>query len=193
MKNFKQDVILKSILHLFCGKSLFYLNGKEIESLDGLDSNSTMVTCIYTDYLGNLILELEDDRMFDKEFEESLLELRDALCSERIAKYCIVNGIPWSDSAMTGSPIEVLGTAIELIRFGYGVEEKRATEKLGVLLVDVTEPRRFEFFYLIKAEDEEWCLDCSDNTVEIADLAYKCTQEEAKKYPQFRWVALEDL
>lgn len=23
--------------------------------------------------------------------------------------------------------------------------------------------------------------------------AYKCTQEEAKKYPQFRWVALEEL
>lgn len=66
-------------------------------------------------------------------------------------------------------------------------------EKLGVLLVDVPEPRRFEFFYLIKAEDEEWCLDCSDNIVEVADLAYKCTQEEAKKYPQFRWVALEDL
>ena len=57
------------------------------------------------------------------------------------------------------------------------------TEKLGVLLVDVPEPRRFEFFYLIKAEDEEWCLDCSDNTVEVADLAYKCTKEEAKKIP----------
>ena len=34
-------------------------NGKEIGSLDGLDLNSTMVTCIYIDRLGNLILELE--------------------------------------------------------------------------------------------------------------------------------------
>jgi hypothetical protein len=34
-------------------------------------------------------------------------------------------------------------------------------------------------------------LDCSDSIVEVADLAYKCTQEEAKKYPQFRWVSLE--
>lgn len=33
---------------------------KETESLDGLDLNSAVVTCIYTDYLGNLILELED-------------------------------------------------------------------------------------------------------------------------------------
>ena len=60
MKNFKQDVTLKSILHLFCGKPLFYLNGKEIESLDELDSNNTMVTHIFVDYLGNLTLELED-------------------------------------------------------------------------------------------------------------------------------------
>ena len=67
----------------------------------------------------------------------------------------------------------------------------KMTEKLGVLLVDVPEPRRFELFYLIKAEDEEWCLDCSDSIVEVADLAYKCTQEEAEKYPQFRWVSLE--
>ena len=67
------------------------------------------------------------------------------------------------------------------------------TEKLGVLLVDVPEPKRFEFFYLIQAEEEKWCLDCSDNVAEVADLAYKCTQEEAKKYPQFRWVSLEEL
>ncbi|HFU4116350.1 TPA: hypothetical protein ACGO7F_000811 [Streptococcus suis] len=66
-------------------------------------------------------------------------------------------------------------------------------EKLGVLLVDVPEPKRFKFFYLIQAEEEKWCLDCSDNIAEVADLAYHCTQKEAKKYPQFRWVALEDL
>ena len=65
MENFKQDVTLKSILHLFCGKPLFYLNGKEIESLDGLDLNSIMVACIYTDYLGNLTLELERDGVIE--------------------------------------------------------------------------------------------------------------------------------
>ncbi len=45
------------------------------------------------------------------------------------------------------------------------------TEKLGVLLVDVPEPRFAVYHY----------------------IAYKCTEEEAKKYPQFRWVSLEDL
>ena len=57
-ENSKQDVSLKSILHLFLGEPLCYLNGKEIESSDGLDLNSTMVTCIYIDHLGDLILEL---------------------------------------------------------------------------------------------------------------------------------------
>ncbi|HFI0067406.1 TPA: hypothetical protein ACGOTM_001327 [Streptococcus suis] len=70
---------------------------------------------------------------------------------------------------------------------------KITVEKLGVLLVDVPEPKRFKFFYLIQAEEEKWCMDCSDKVAEVADLAYQCTQEEAKKYPQFRWVTLEDL
>ena len=58
-ESFKQGVSLKSILHCFFNAPLFYLNGKEIESLDGLDLNSTMVTSIYVDHLGNLTLELE--------------------------------------------------------------------------------------------------------------------------------------
>ncbi len=58
-ESFKQDVTLESILHLFLSEPLFYLNGKEIQSLDGLDLNSTMVTSIYIDYLGNMTLELE--------------------------------------------------------------------------------------------------------------------------------------
>ena len=45
------------------------------------------------------------------------------------------------------------------------------TEKLGVLLVDVPEPKWWKYYYL---END-------------------CTQEEAKKYPQFRWVSLEEL
>lgn len=59
-ENFKQDVTLESILHLFFSEPLFYLNGKEIKNLDRLDLNSTVVTCIYTDYLGNLTLELKE-------------------------------------------------------------------------------------------------------------------------------------
>ena len=58
-ESFKQGVTLGSILHCFFSAPLFYLNGKEIQSLDGLDLNSTMVTSIYTDYLGNLTVELE--------------------------------------------------------------------------------------------------------------------------------------
>ena len=65
------------------------------------------------------VFENDIDEMNDKEFEESLLELRDILCDERIAEYCIENDIAWSDSAMTGSPIEVLGLAKELIQFGF--------------------------------------------------------------------------
>ncbi|MEK4984681.1 hypothetical protein NSQ85_06145 [Streptococcus sp. FSL L8-0526] len=58
-ESFKQGVTLGSILHCFFSAPLFYLNGKEIQSLDGLDLNNTMVTSIYIDYLGNLTLELE--------------------------------------------------------------------------------------------------------------------------------------
>lgn len=34
-ENFKQDVTLESVLHLFFSEPLFYLNGKEIKNLDG--------------------------------------------------------------------------------------------------------------------------------------------------------------
>ncbi|HEL2071516.1 TPA: hypothetical protein TY888_000831 [Streptococcus suis] len=59
--------------------------------------------------------------MTEEDVEEYLLELRSVLCDERIAKYCIENGIAWSDSAMAGSSIEVLGLAKELIQFGFGI------------------------------------------------------------------------
>ena len=62
-ESFKQGVTLGSILHCFFSAPLFYLNGKELKNLDGIDLNSTMVTCIYTDYLGNLTLELEVEQM----------------------------------------------------------------------------------------------------------------------------------
>ena len=41
---------------------------------------------------------------------------------------------------------------------------------------------------LLKLLEEE-----TDDKEDIVEYAYKCTQEEAKKYPQFRWVALEEL
>ena len=58
-ESFKQGVTLGSILHCFFSAPLCYLNGKEINILDGLDLNSIIVTGIYVDYLGNLTLELE--------------------------------------------------------------------------------------------------------------------------------------
>lgn len=65
-------------------------------------------------------------------------------------------------------------------------------EKLGVLLVDVPEPKYWKYYYLeysygtynIRRTDEK----------ELAELeAVRCTEEEAKKYPQFRWVEVEEL
>ncbi|MDN2966436.1 hypothetical protein PCO09_00500 [Streptococcus suis] len=69
-------------------------------------------------------------------------------------------------------------------------------EKPGVLLVYVPEPRLFRYMYIVDVgicgksiytttESNEW--------EDVIYQAYKCTQEEAKKYPQFRWVALEEL
>ena len=40
---------------------------------------------------------------------------------------------------------------------------------------------------------ERWDSDKRLNSLYAQKEAYKCTQEEAKKYPQFRWVALEEL
>ncbi|WP_373768411.1 hypothetical protein [Jeotgalibaca porci] len=74
-ENFKQDVTLESILHLFFSEPSFYLNGKEIKSLDELDLNSTIVNCIYTDYLGNLTLELREEEQTTEELGVLLLEL----------------------------------------------------------------------------------------------------------------------
>ncbi|MEG3310664.1 hypothetical protein [Streptococcus sp. SS-4456] len=65
-------------------------------------------------------------------------------------------------------------------------------EKLGVLLVDVPEPRHAKYYYL-EYSNRTYTVFLA-NRKEMVELdAYKCTQEEAEKYPQFRWVALEDL
>ncbi|RRR54261.1 hypothetical protein EI998_03020 [Streptococcus suis] len=75
------------------------------------------------------------------------------------------------------------------------------TKKLGVLLVDVPEPKIFKYFYVVdwtysrpgSRSESRFDIQSADAKTVVKNEAYKCTQEEAKKYPQFRWVALEDL
>ena len=70
------------------------------------------------------------------------------------------------------------------------------TEKLGVLLVDVPEPRFFLYAYIIDVKlfgKHAYTTEASDDWENVIKSAFKCTQEEAKKYPQFRWVSLEEL
>ena len=68
------------------------------------------------------------------------------------------------------------------------------TEKLGVLLVDVPEPTLWEYSYVeINDDINSFSIESSDEVSMVSALAYKCTEEEAKKYPQFRWVSLEEL
>lgn len=65
-------------------------------------------------------------------------------------------------------------------------------EKLGVLMVDVPEPRYGKYYYL-ECINETYTIFISNRKKTVELDAYKCTQEEAKKYPQFRWAALEEL
>ncbi|HEL1703638.1 TPA: hypothetical protein TXT45_002290 [Streptococcus suis] len=70
------------------------------------------------------------------------------------------------------------------------------TKKLGVLLVDVPEPRLLKYVCVERVWSKgDYCFDISkiNSTEVVKTLASLFTQEEAKKYPQFRWVALEDL
>lgn len=69
-------------------------------------------------------------------------------------------------------------------------------EKLGVLMVDVPEPQlnRYVFILDVKIGGKiVYTINESDFWEDLIDDSYHCTKEEAKKYPQFRWVALEDL
>ena len=67
-------------------------------------------------------------------------------------------------------------------------------EKLGVLLLELPNSC---FRYILLMESvypvDKLTIWETDDKEDIAEYAYKCTQEEAKKYPQFRWVALEEL
>ncbi|MEK4984683.1 hypothetical protein NSQ85_06155 [Streptococcus sp. FSL L8-0526] len=68
------------------------------------------------------------------------------------------------------------------------------TEKLGVLLVDVPEPRMWEYTYVELDEDRgRVSVEQTEVVGVVSQFGYKCTEEEAKKYPQFRWVSLEEL
>ncbi|HEM4389148.1 hypothetical protein HO575_01930 [Streptococcus suis] len=66
------------------------------------------------------------------------------------------------------------------------------TKKLGVLLVDVPEPSYPKYYYLEYSDGIYYVFDTNEKEMVESD-AYKCTQEEAQKYPQLKWVALEDL
>lgn len=65
-------------------------------------------------------------------------------------------------------------------------------EKLGVLLVDVPEPVYWKYSF-IEYSKRTYSIFCVNDINFLKDNAYRCTQEEAKKYPQFRWVQLKDL
>lgn len=69
-------------------------------------------------------------------------------------------------------------------------------EKLGVLLVDVPEPRYWKYTY-VRVHNLGGRQLFSTGKTDISGVVKECatlyTQEEAKKYPQCRWVALEDL
>lgn len=65
-------------------------------------------------------------------------------------------------------------------------------EKLGVLLIDVPEPR-YEKYTFLEYSEGSFSTFIATTKSSVIREAYKCTEEEAEKYPQFRWVALEDL
>lgn len=81
----------------------------------------------------------------------------------------------------------------------YGTEKYQQikgenNEKLGVLLVDVPEPRMWEYTYVEFDHDrDKFSVEDTALVGIVSQFGYKCTQEEAKKYPQFKWVALEEL
>ena len=68
------------------------------------------------------------------------------------------------------------------------------TEKLGVLLLELPNSW-YRYILLMKGvfPVDKFTIWETDDKEDVVEYAYKCTQEEAKKYPQFRWVALEDL
>ncbi|NRG69081.1 hypothetical protein HPB00_06350 [Streptococcus suis] len=66
------------------------------------------------------------------------------------------------------------------------------TKKLGVLLVDVPEPRMTKYYFL-EYSNGNYSIFMTNEKRALELMAMRCTQEEAKIYPEFRWVALEKL
>ena len=84
-----------------------------------------------------------------------------------------------------------VGKYIPKSRIGGGIE---MTEKLGVLLLELPNSW-YRYILLTKSEFSRGKLTIweTDDKEKAVEYAYKCTKEEAKKYPQFRWVSLEEL
>ena len=59
------------------------------------------------------------------------------------------------------------------------------------------EPKYWKYSYIELIELDEDRNSFSIESTDVASMvslsAYKCTEEEAQKYPQFRWVAIEEL
>ncbi|KYP17741.1 hypothetical protein [Streptococcus parauberis] len=55
--------------------------------------------------------------MFDEDVMKAILELRDVMWDDKVASFCINNNIIWSDTAMAGSPTEVIGQARDLLKY----------------------------------------------------------------------------
>ena len=66
------------------------------------------------------------------------------------------------------------------------------TEKLGVLLLELPNSW-YRYIVLMESTESKSTIWETDDKEDMFEVAFKCTEEEAKKYPQFRWVALEDL
>ena len=67
-------------------------------------------------------------------------------------------------------------------------------KKLGVLLLELPNSwHRYNLLRKIVFPVGKTTIWETDDKEEAVEYAYKCTQEEAKKYPQFRWVSVEEL
>jgi len=65
------------------------------------------------------------------------------------------------------------------------------TEKLGVLLLELPNSW-YRYIFLMEPTKNKLAIWETDEKEEVIETAFKCTEEEAKKYPQFRWVSLEE-
>ena len=65
-------------------------------------------------------------------------------------------------------------------------------EKLGVLLLELPNSL-YRYMFLMESTKNKLTIWKTDDWEDVIEAAFKCTQEEAKKYPQFRWVSLEEL